>query len=241
MQGDAAVWPVSDRGKVERAKGECEHMTFTVGETVVYPHHGAALIEEISKRIIRGEEKLYLRLKVAQGDLTIEVPAENVDVVGVRDVVGKEGLVAVFEVLRAPYTEEPTTWSRRYKANVEKIASGDVIKVAEVVRDLSRRDADRGLSAGEKRMLARARQILVSELALAEKTEEEQAEARLGSALAPWPHHTTARPPRPWPPCSPLSAAVHARVGLLAVWARTCRRCSFRWPVCRWSPMPPPT
>src|SRR5690625_5439378 len=136
-------------------------MTFTVGETVVYPHHGAALIEESSQRIIRGEEKTYLRLRVAQGDLTIEVPADNVDLVGVRDVVDSEGLKKVFEVLRAPYAEEPTNWSRRYKANVEKIASGDVIKVAEVVRDLSRRDADRGLSAGEKRMLARARQIQI--------------------------------------------------------------------------------
>ncbi len=159
-------------------------MTFTVGETVVYPHHGAALIEAISKKVIRGEEKLYLKLRVAQGDLTIEVPADNVDLVGVRDVVGKEGLEKVFEVLRAPYTEEPTNWSRRYKANVEKIASGDVIKVAEVVRDLSRRDQDRGLSAGEKRMLAKARQILVSELALAERTEEEKAEAILDDVLA---------------------------------------------------------
>jgi CarD family transcriptional regulator len=159
-------------------------MTFTVGETVVYPHHGAALIQDISKRVIRGEEKLYLKLKVAQGDLTIEVPAENCDLVGVRDVVDHEGLEKVFEVLRAPYTEEPTNWSRRFKANVEKIASGDVIKVAEVVRDLSRRDADRGLSAGEKRMLARARQILVSELALAEQTEEDKAEAILDEVLA---------------------------------------------------------
>ncbi|UNX55271.1 CarD family transcriptional regulator [Georgenia sp. TF02-10] len=159
-------------------------MTFAVGETVVYPHHGAALIEDISTRVIRGEEKLYLHLRVAQGDLSIQVPAENVDLVGVRDVVGKEGLERVFEVLRAPYTEEPTNWSRRYKANVEKIASGDVIKVAEVVRDLSRRDSDRGLSAGEKRMLAKARQILVSELALAEKTEEVRAEAMLDEVLA---------------------------------------------------------
>lgn len=159
-------------------------MTFAVGETVVYPHHGAALIEDIRTRKIRGEEKLYLRLRVAQGDLTIEVPAENVDIVGVRDVVGKEGLERVFDVLRAEYTEEPTNWSRRYKANVEKIASGDVIKVAEVVRDLSRRESSRGLSAGEKRMLAKARQILESEIALAENASEEQAKERIDSVLA---------------------------------------------------------
>ena len=149
-------------------------MVFEVGETVVYPHHGAAKIEEIKMRTIKGEEKMYLKLRVAQGDLTIEVPAENVDLVGVRDVVGKEGLEHVFDVLRAEFTEEPTNWSRRYKANLEKLASGDVIKVAEVVRDLWRRDHDRGLSAGEKRMLAKARQILVSELALAEKTRRRQ-------------------------------------------------------------------
>ena len=137
-------------------------MTFKVGETVVYPHHGAALIEAIETRVIKGEEKTYLVLKVAQGDLTVRVPADNVDLVGVRDVVDSAGLDRVFSVLRQPYTEEPTNWSRRYKANLEKLASGDVIKVAEVVRDLYRRDLDRGLSAGEKRMLAKAKQILVS-------------------------------------------------------------------------------
>ena len=159
-------------------------MTFKVGETVVYPHHGAALIESIEVRCIKGIDREYLVLRVAQGDLTVRVPADNVDLVGVRDVVNAEGLDRVFDVLRQPYTEEPTNWSRRYKANLEKLASGDVIKVAEVVRDLWRRDKDRGLSAGEKRMLAKARQILVSELALAEHTNEDKAETILDEVLA---------------------------------------------------------
>ena len=160
-------------------------MTFQVGETVVYPHHGAAVIEQIENRKIKGEDRKYLVLRIkAQSDLVVRVPADNCDLVGVRDVVGAEGLERVFEVLRAPYTEEPTNWSRRYKANLEKLASGDVIKVSEVVRDLWRRDKDRGLSAGEKRMLAKARQILVSELALAEKTNEDKAEAILNEVLA---------------------------------------------------------
>jgi CarD family transcriptional regulator len=135
-------------------------------------------------RTVRGEEREYLVLRVAQGDLTVRVPSDNVDLVGVRDVVNQEGLDRVFNVLRQPYTEEPTNWSRRYKANLEKLASGDVIKVAEVVRDLWRRERERGLSAGEKRMLAKARQILVSELALAEKTNEDKAEAILDEVLA---------------------------------------------------------
>ena len=170
------ILALRERGKLK--------MTFKVGETVVYPHHGAALIQEMNKRTIKGEEKIYLKLKVAQGDLTIEVPADNCDLVGVRDVVGKEGLDKVFAVLRAEHTEEPTNWSRRYKANLEKLASGDVVKVAEVVRDLWRRDRDRGLSTGEKRLLNKARQILVSELALAEKTNEDKAEATLDEVLA---------------------------------------------------------
>ena len=159
-------------------------MAFNVGDTVVYPHHGAALIEAVETRTVKGEPREYLVLRVAQGDLTVRVPADNVDLVGVRDVVNQEGLDRVFNVLRQPYTEEPTNWSRRYKANLEKLASGDVIKVSEVVRDLWRRDQDRGLSAGEKRMLAKARQILISELALAKKTDEEKASEFLDEVLA---------------------------------------------------------
>ena len=160
-------------------------MTFNVGETVVYPNHGSAVIEDLETRTIKGEEKLYLVLRIiGQNDLVVRVPAANLDLVGVRDVVDEKGLKKVFEVLRQPHTEEPANWSRRYKANLEKLHSGNVLKVAEVVRDLWRRERDRGLSAGEKRMLAKARQILVSELALAEKVEEERAEQMLEEVLA---------------------------------------------------------
>ena len=159
-------------------------MKFEVGETVVYPHHGAAEIIEVSKKTVRGESQTSLKLRVAQGDLIIQVPAANVEMVGVRDVIDKKGVKQVFDVLRAEFVEEPTNWSRRYKANLEKLASGDVVKVSEVVRDLWRRDQDRGLSAGEKRMLAKARQILISELALARKVDEEKASAELDKVLA---------------------------------------------------------
>src|SRR4028118_1987053 len=193
--GETVVYPHHGAALIQAIEtrvitgGECSEgghtrVGFTVGETVVYPHHGAALIEAIETRVIKGEERAYLVLKVAQGDLTVRVPADNAEIVGVRDVVGQDGLNRVFEVLRAPHTEEPTNWSRRYKANLEQLASGDVNKVAEVVRDLWRRDKDRGLSAGEKRMLSKARQILVSELALAEGTNEDKAEVLLDEVLA---------------------------------------------------------
>jgi len=133
---------------------------------------------------VRGETKEYLTLMVTQSELEIQVPKENVEKVGVRDVIDKKGVKEVFDVLQAEFVEEPTNWSRRYKANLEKLASGDVVKVSEVVRDLWRRDQDRGLSAGEKRMLAKARQILISELALARKTDEEKAGAELDKVLA---------------------------------------------------------
>jgi len=159
-------------------------MQHEVGETVVYPHHGAATITKVSTRVVKGVERTYLTLTVADGGLVIQVPAENVDLVGVRDVIGREGVDRVLEVLRTPFTEEPTNWSRRFKANQEKLASGDVVKVSEVVRDLWRRDHDKGLSAGEKSMLAKARQVLVSELALAEQVDEEAASQRLDEVLA---------------------------------------------------------
>ena len=154
-------------------------MEFKVGEVVVYPHHGAAVIEDIEERQMGGEKLEYLVLHINQSDLVVRVPIKNAKNVGVRDVVGKEGLEKVFSVLREEDVEEAGNWSRRYKANQERLASGDINKVAEVVRDLWRRDQDRGLSAGEKRMLGKARTILVGELALAKPVDEKKADTMM--------------------------------------------------------------
>lgn len=151
-------------------------MDFKVGDVVVYPHHGAAVIADIETRMMGGEELEYLVLNINQSDLVVRVPTTKVEMVGVRDVVGEEGLQKVFGVLRETDVEEAGNWSRRYKANQERLASGDVNKVAEVVRDLWRRDQDRGLSAGEKRMLGKARQVLVGELALADTVDDKKAD-----------------------------------------------------------------
>jgi CarD family transcriptional regulator len=131
-----------------------------------------------------GEEREYLVLRLAYGDLTLKVPADNTDSVGLRDVINDEEVEEVFAVLRKKEARMPTNWSRRFKNHVEKLKSGDIYQVAEVVRNLSIRDKDKGLSAGEKRMLAKARQILTSELTFALNVNEEEAEQRLDEALA---------------------------------------------------------
>jgi CarD family transcriptional regulator len=159
-------------------------MSFDVGDKVVYPHHGAAVIERREMKQAFGEEKEYLVLRLAYGDLTLSVPTDNTDEVGLRDVINDEEVEEVFAVLRKKEARMPTNWSRRFKNHVEKLKSGDIYQVAEVVRNLSLREKGNGLSAGEKRMLAQARQILVSELTFALNVSEEEAEAKLDEALA---------------------------------------------------------
>jgi len=159
-------------------------MPFDVGDKVVYPHHGAAVIEKREKISAFGEEKEYLVLRLAYGDLTLKVPADNTDSVGLREVINDEEVEEVFAVLRKKEARMPTNWSRRFKNHVEKLKSGDIYQVAEVVRNLSLRDKDKGLSAGEKRMLAKARQILTSELTFALGVSEEEADKKLDEELS---------------------------------------------------------
>ncbi len=159
-------------------------MSYAVGDTVVYPHHGAAVIEKREKRNLAGEERDYLVLRLTYGDLTLMVPADACEEVGLRDVCSQKDVDAVWDVLRERDFTMPTNWSRRFKANYEKMKSGDIFEVAEVVRNLALRERDKGLSAGEKRMLTKARQILVSELSAAIKESEERTEVLIEEILA---------------------------------------------------------
>ncbi len=158
-------------------------MTFAVGDKVVYPHHGAAIIEGKEKRAFDGKKTDYFVLRITYGDLKVSIPVDKADEIGLREVINDEEVEEVFAVLRKKEARMPTNWSRRYKNHVEKLKSGDIYQVAEVVLNLSIRDKDKGLSAGEKRMLQKARQILVSELTFAIGVSEEEAEERLNSEL----------------------------------------------------------
>jgi CarD family transcriptional regulator len=158
-------------------------MTFDVGDKVVYPHHGAAIIERRETKTAFGEEKEYFVLRLSYGDLTAMIPVDNTEEVGLREVIDPEEVEEVFALLAKKDARMPTNWSRRFKNHAEKLKSGDVYEVAEVVRNLSQRDQEKGVSAGEKRMLAKARQILVSELIFALDVSPEEAEAKLDEAL----------------------------------------------------------
>ena len=158
--------------------------SFRIGDKVVYPHHGAAVIEGMQTRSVEGESREYWVLRLSYGDLTLMVPTDGVEEVGLRSVVAKSELEQVYKVLQSKkQAPAPSNWSRRFKSHVEKLRSGDIYQVAEVVRNLSNRDKTKGLSAGEKRMLTRARQILISELIFAANVKEDKAEAMLDELL----------------------------------------------------------
>ncbi len=156
---------------------------FRKGDTVVHPEHGAAVIEELREREFLGEKRKYFVLRVAYGDLTLMVPVDSTEEVGLRQVVSKNEVKKVLKVLQQDESKMASNWSRRFKNNIEKLRSGDIYQVAEVVRNLSIREREKGLSAGEKRMVQKARQILISELSYATGDTEDKAEAMIDKVL----------------------------------------------------------
>ncbi len=159
-------------------------MAFKVGDRVVYPHHGAAVIEKKEKREIEGAKTEFFVLRMANNDLVISVPVSKAEEVGMRPPISAEDVDDLFQLLAKKDVREPTNWSRRFKNHQEKLKSGDVYQVAEVVRNLALREVSKGLSAGEKSMLVKARQVLVSELSFALNVSEDEALKKLEGALA---------------------------------------------------------
>ncbi|MFO7319156.1 MAG: CarD family transcriptional regulator [Limnochordia bacterium] len=158
-------------------------MTFNIGDKVVYPMHGAGIIEAIEEKEVLGERQKYYVMKLPIGDMKVMIPTDSVAELGLRQVIDEESVEKVYEILRGEQTAMSQNWNRRYRANMEKIKSGDIFEVAEVVRNLAIRDREKGLSTGERKMLDNARQILISELVLAQDTTEEQVESTLNELL----------------------------------------------------------
>jgi CarD family transcriptional regulator, regulator of rRNA transcription len=154
-----------------------------VGDHVVYPHHGAGKVVKKEQKEILGETREYLTIKILHNDMTVMVPCENAGRAGLRRVIGEEAVQQVLGVLRDDVSQMPKNWNRRFKHNREKIKTGDVMELAEVVRNLAIRENEKGLSTGEKQMYTRSKKILASELMYALEMEEEDAEAHLDSII----------------------------------------------------------
>lgn len=157
---------------------------FKIGDKVVYPMHGAGVIESIEEKEVLGEKRQYYILRLPVGDMKVMIPINNGEEVGLREVVDWEGVERVLNILRQQCSAMSPNWNRRYRANLEKIKSGNIYEVAEVVRNLIKRDREKGLSSGERKMLENARQILISELVLATELEEEKARSLIDGAFA---------------------------------------------------------
>ena len=149
---------------------------FKVGDKIVYPMHGAGVIETIEERSILDEKQSYYIIKMP-GEVKVMVPTAKAEEIGVRNIIDKETAGKVINVLEQDSTEMSMKWNKRYRDNVEKMKSGDIFEVADIVRNLSFKQKDKGLSTTEKKMLLNAKQILVSELVLAESKGKEEVEA----------------------------------------------------------------
>jgi CarD family transcriptional regulator len=160
-----------------------EHIEFELGDHVVYPHHGAGKVLKKEEREMFGERREYLTIKILHNDMTVMVPTENAALAGLRRVIDEETVKKVLAVLQDEVSEMPKNWNRRFKHNRDKIKTGDIYELAEVVRNLGIREAEKGLSTGEKQMFTRAKKILASELMYALEMDEDEVDQHLHSIL----------------------------------------------------------
>jgi len=163
---------------------EIENIEYEIGDHVVYPHHGAGQVLKKEQKTILGETREYLTIKILHNDMTVMVPSCNAGKAGLRRVIDEETVKKVIGVLTDDCSEMPKNWNRRFKHNRDKIKTGDIYELAEVVRNLAVREQEKGLSTGEKQMYTRAKKILASELRYALDKTEEQTEEHLDELLS---------------------------------------------------------
>ncbi|NLJ40288.1 MAG: CarD family transcriptional regulator [Clostridiales bacterium] len=147
---------------------------YDIGDKVVYPMHGAGIIEGIEECEILGEKQSYYILRFPVGDMKVMIPTANVEQIGIREVISNDEVADVMKFMSGDQSKMSTNWNKRYRQNMEKMKSGDIYEVAEVVRNLMLRDSEKGLSTAERKMLSNARQILISELVLSKDAEESE-------------------------------------------------------------------
>lgn len=158
-------------------------LLFNVGDKVVYPMHGAGIIEAIEEKEILGVIKKYYIMRIPIGDMKVMIPMDSVNEIGLREVVGDRAIEQVIGILKDDRTDMSSNWNRRYRANLDKMKSGDIYEIADVVRNLMLRDQEKGLSTGERKMLDNAKQILLSEMVLAKNLTQEEAVAMLDNIV----------------------------------------------------------
>ena len=183
---------------------------YKVGDKVVYPHQGAGTIVKREQKLILGETREYLTIKILHSDLTVNVPLDNAERVGLRKVIDEEAVKKVVKSLTSGGTEMPKNWNRRFKHNRDKMKTGNIYELAEVVRNLSLRDGEKGLSTGEKQMYVKAKKILASELMYAKNLSEDDAITWLEGVLASpdaAPKRTPAKRPAPAAKATPKAPA----------------------------------
>ena len=162
---------------------EIENIEFVIGDNVVYPHHGAGKVLKKESKEVFGETRDYLTIKILHNDMTVMVPSENAAIAGLRRVIDPKTVKKVLAVIQDDVSEMPKNWNRRFKHNRDKIKTGDIYELAEVVRNLAIREQDKGLSTGEKQMFTRTKKVIASELMYALEMGEEEAEAHLDELL----------------------------------------------------------
>lgn len=156
---------------------------YHIGDKIVYPMHGAGIIEEIQEETILGEQRQYYVLNVSGGGMKVMIPVDRTEQIGVRDIISTEEMDHVIEVLGDDTTAMPGNWNRRYRQNMEKLKTGAATEVAEVVRNLMRTERSKKLSTGEKKMLSNARQILMSEMILVKGIDSDHATLLIDEAV----------------------------------------------------------